>query len=204
MKTTILIFSLLIASILSAQDNKKNTEASKFQNKLNKEFSSNEDSPLTEEDLESFTKLDFFAIDTSFRVTAKLKFHKDSKPFKMTTTTDRLPVYKLYATASFTLKGKLFQLEIYQNEKLTLSPEYEDHLFLPFTDNTNGETSYGGGRYIDLNVPESDQLIIDFNQAYNPYCAYNHKYSCPIPPEVNHLDTEVKAGVMAYNKQGSN
>jgi uncharacterized protein (DUF1684 family) len=200
MKTTILIFSLLIASILSAQDNKKNTEASKFQNKLNKEFSSNEDSPLTEEDLESFTKLDFFAIDTTFRVTAKLKFHKDSKPFKMTTTTDRLPVYKLYATASFTLQGKAFQLEIYQNEKLTLSPEYEDHLFLPFTDNTNGETSYGGGRYIDLNVPEGDQIIIDFNQSYNPSCAYNHKYSCPIPPEVNHLDTEVKAGVMAYNK----
>jgi uncharacterized protein (DUF1684 family) len=200
MKTTILIFSLLIATVLNAQDKKKNTEASKFQTKLNKDFSSNEDSPLTEEDLETFTKLDFFAIDSAFIVTAKLEFHKDSKPFKMATTTDRLPVYKLYATASFTLQGKAFQLEIYQNEKLTLSPEYEDHLFLPFTDNTNGETSYGGGRYIDLNVPEGDQIIIDFNQAYNPYCAYNHKYSCPIPPEVNHLDTEVKAGVMAYKK----
>ncbi len=150
--------------------------------------------------MESFTKLDFFPIDTAFRVTANLKFHKDSKPFKMATTTDRLPVYKLYATASFTLKGEEFELEIYQNEKLTLSPDYEDHLFLPFTDKTNGETSYGGGRYIDLNIPEGDQIIIDFNQAYNPYCAYNHKYSCPIPPEVNHLDTEVMAGVMAYKK----
>ncbi len=200
MKTTILIFSLLIATVISAQDKKKDTEASKFQSKLNKDYSSNEDSPLTEEDLKSFTKLDFFPIDTNFRVTANLKFHKDSKPFKMATTTDRLPVYKLYATASFTLNGKEFQLEIYQNEKLTLSPEYEDHLFLPFTDNTNGETSYGGGRYIDLNIPEGDQIIIDFNQSYNPYCAYNSKYSCPIPPKVNHLDTEVKAGVMAYKK----
>ena len=200
MKTTILIFSLLIATVLSAQDKKKHTEASKFQNKLNKEYSSNEDSPLTEEDLKSFTKLDFFPIDTVFRVTANLKFHKDSKPFKMATTTDRLPVYKLFATASFTINGKEFQLEIYQNEKLTLSPDYEDHLFLPFTDNTNGVTSYGGGRYIDLNIPEGDQIIIDFNQSYNPYCAYNHKYSCPIPPKVNHLYTDVKAGVMAYNK----
>jgi len=199
MKTTILIFSLLLASVLSAQDKKQDAEASKFQNKLNKEFSSNEDSPLTEEDLESFTKLDFFPIDSAFRVTAKLELHKDSKPFKMATTTDRLPIYNLYATASFTLQGKEFKLEIYQNEKLTLSPEYEDHLFLPFTDKTNGETSYGGGRYIDLNIPEGDQIIIDFNQAYNPFCAYNHKYSCPIPPEVNHLDTEIKAGVMAYN-----
>ena len=200
MKTTILIFSLLIATVLSAQGKKKITEASKFQNKLNKEYSSIEDSPLTKEELETFTNLDFFPIDTNFMVLADLKFHKDSKPFKMATTTDRLPVYKLYATASFTIKGKAFQLEIYQNEKLTLSPDYEDHLFLPFTDNTNGEGSYGGGRYIDLNTPEGDQIIIDFNQAYNPYCAYNHKYSCPIPPEVNHLDTEIKAGVMAYNK----
>ena len=200
MKTTILIFSLLIATVLSAQDKKKDSEASKFQNKLNKDYSSNEDSPLTEEDLKSFKNLDFFPIDTAFRVTAKLKLHKDSKPFKMATTTDRLPVYKLYATATFTIKGKEFQLEIYQNEKLTLSPDYEDHLFLPFTDNTNGETSYGGGRYIDLNIPEGDEIIIDFNQAYNPYCAYNHKYSCPIPPEVNHLDTDIKAGVMAYKK----
>ena len=200
MKTTILIFTLLIATVLSAQDKKIDSEASKFQNKLNKNFSSNEDSPLTEEDLKSFKNLDFFPIDTAFRVTAQLKLHKDSKPFKMVTTTDRLPVYKLYATATFTIKGKEFQLEIYQNEKLTLSPDYEDHLFLPFTDNTNGETSYGGGRYIDLNIPEGDQIIIDFNQAYNPYCAYNHKYSCPIPPEVNHVDTDIKAGVMAYNK----
>ena len=200
MKTTILIFTLLIATVLSAQDKKIDSEASKFQNKLNKNFSSNEDSPLTEEDLKSFKNLDFFPIDTAFRVTAQLKLHKDSKPFKMVTTTDRLPVYKLYATATFTIKGKEFQLEIYQNEKLTLSPDYEDHLFLPFTDNTNGETSYGGGRYIDLNIPEGDEIIIDFNQAYNPYCAYNHKYSCPIPPEVNHLDTDIKAGVMAYKK----
>ena len=204
MKKTILIFSLLIASVLYAQDKKKNTDASKFQNKLNKEYSSIEDSPLTEEDLKSFKKLDFFPIDSAFIVAANLEYHKDSKPFKMATTTDRLPVYKLYATATFTIKGKEFQLEIYQNEKLTLSPDYEDHLFLPFTDNTNGETSYGGGRYIDLNIPEGDQLIIDFNQAYNPYCAYNHKYSCPIPPEVNHLDTEIKAGVMSYNKHLSN
>ena len=200
MKTTVLIFSLLIATILSAQDKKIDSEASKFQNKLNKDYSSNEDSPLTEEDLKTFKNLEFFPIDTAFRVTAKLKFHKDSKPFKMATTTDRLPVYKLYATATFTIKGKAFQLEIYQNEKLTLSPDYEDHLFLPFTDKTNGDTSYGGGRYIDLNIPEGDQIVIDFNQAYNPYCAYNHKYSCPIPPEVNHVGTEIKAGVMAYNK----
>jgi len=165
---------------------------------LNKEYASREESPLTDEDLAVFKSLDFFPIDSNYMVSAKLTFHKNSKPFQMKTTTDRLPVYKLYATASFQLKGKNYSLEIYQNEKLMLSPDYEDYLFLPFTDLTNGESSYGGGRYIDLKIPETDSITIDFNQSYNPYCAYNSKYSCPVPPKVNYLDTAIEAGVMAF------
>jgi len=198
MHIRLLVLSLLICNVLFAQKQDPENEIKNFQKKLNKEFSSKADSPLTDEDLKTFKALDFFPVDTTFRVTAKLKFHEDSKPFKMATTTDRLPIYKLYATASFTIKDKEYQLEIYQNQQLVLTVEYEDYLFLPFTDNSNGDTSYGGGRFIDLKVPESDEIIIDFNQAYNPYCAYNHKYSCPIPPKVNHLDVEITAGVMAY------
>lgn len=196
----LLVLSLLFSNVLLSQNGSTINEIEAFQKKLNKEFSSKADSPLTDEDLKTFKALDFFPIDTSYRVTAKLRIHKDSKPFKMATTTDRLPIYKLYATASFTINGKELQLEIYQNQNLVLTPDYENYLFLPFTDNTNGDTSYGGGRFIDLEIPESDEIIIDFNQAYNPYCAYNHKYSCPIPPEINHLDLDVKAGVMAYKQ----
>ena len=76
----------------------------------------------------------------------------------------------------------------------------EDYLFLPFIDDTNGEESYGGGRYIDLRIPEGDTIVIDFNKSYNPYCAYNDKYSCPIVPRINYLALEVRAGVMAFNK----
>ncbi len=199
MKNSLLILSFLCVSVLFAQESKQFKEATKFQQKLNKEFSSKEKSPLTEEDLAVFKALDFFPIDTNFMVTASLTFHKDSKPFKMKTTTDRLPIYKLYATARFQLNGKNYSLDIYQNEKLLLTPDYEDYLFLPFTDLTNGEVSYGGGRYIDLRLPEGDSIVIDFNQSYNPYCAYNEKYSCPIPPKSNHLDTEVLAGVKAFD-----
>lgn len=194
----LIILSLLFSNVLLSQNKAAINEIEDFQKKLNKEFSSKADSPLTDEDLKTFEALDFFPIDTAFTVTAKLSIQKDSKPFKMATTTDRLPIYKLYAIASFVIKGKEYQLEIYQNQKMVLSPDYEDYLFLPFTDSTNGDTSYGGGRFIDLEIPENDEIIIDFNQAYNPYCAYNHKYSCPIPPKVNDLDVEVKAGVMAY------
>ena len=77
---------------------------------------------------------------------------------------------------------------------------YEDYLFLPFLDNTNGEESYGGGRYVEARIPEGDTIIIDFNKAYNPYCAYNEKYSCPIVPRQNYLPIEVKAGVKAFGK----
>jgi uncharacterized protein (DUF1684 family) len=68
---------------------------------------------------------------------------------------------------------------------------------LPFTDLTNGHGSYGGGRYIDLRIPPagSRTIALDFNQAYNPSCAYNHAYSCPVPPPENRLNVAILAGV---------
>src|SRR5690606_22205799 len=101
---------------------------------------------------------------------------------------------------NFQLKGKEYQLNVYQGQDLMKEEGYEDYLFLPFIDDTNGEESYGGGRYIDLRIPEGDSMVIDFNSAYNPYCAYNEKYSCPIVPRENYVDTEVRAGVKAYKK----
>jgi len=199
MKIQLFILSLLFVGVSYAQDSNDLKNAKKFQQKLNKEFSSKEESPLTEEDLANFESLQFFPIDSNFIVNAKLTLHQDSEPFTMKTTTDRLPVYKLYATAKFALMGKAYSLEIYQNEKLVLTPEYEDYLFLPFTDQTNGDSSYGGGRYIDLELPEGDTIIIDFNQAYNPYCAYNHKYSCPVPPKNNDLNVAIMAGVKSFH-----
>jgi uncharacterized protein (DUF1684 family) len=200
MKKTLLIISILFVTLIYSQESKAVKSALKYQSKLNKEFASKEDSPLTEEDLKNFKSLEFFPVDTNFIVKAKLEYKSDSKPFKMKTTTDRLPVYKLYAIATFKIKDVEYKLHIYQNEKLILTAEYIDYLFLPFTDNTNANTTYGGGRYIDLKIPEGETVIIDFNKSYNPYCAYNGKYSCPIPPKVNDLNIEINAGVKAYGE----
>ena len=197
------VLALLLLCLLAGCGPKEMTpldEAMAFQAELNEQFADPEESPLTPEELATFEKLEFFPVDSSFRVLASLTFHEDSQPFMMKTTTDRLPVYRLFATASFTLKGKPYALEIYQNQDLVKDPEYIDYLFLPFTDRTNGNSSYGGGRYMDLTVPQGDEIILDFNQSYNPYCAYNSEYSCPIPPAKNHLDLEVTAGVKAYGK----
>lgn len=200
MKFTLLFLSLLLSTVNFAQEGKKTKDARKFQDKLNQEYASKDKSPLTEEDFKTFKSLDFFPIDTNYRVVARLELIENSEPFKMKTTTDRLPVYKLYAIATFKIKGDQHTLHIYQNQKLIITDEFSDYLFLPFTDQTNGDSTYGGGRYIDLKIPEENTVIIDFNKAYNPYCTYNHKYSCPIPPNENDLKIAIKAGVKAFKK----
>jgi len=169
-----------------------NTE---FRAEMNAEFNDPEESPLTEEDFDTFTELPFFDIDTAFYVIAKFERAVDAEEFEMKTTTDRKPIYKLFGVASFTIKGETFKLQIFQNQKLITNEEYKNHLFLPFTDLTGGEECYSGGRFIDLQIPDGDEIVIDFNKAYNPLCAYNHKYSCPIPPAENFLHVRVAAGV---------
>lgn len=169
-----------------------------FQRNLNKEFSDPETSPLPDRYRKDFNGLDFFRPDTTFIVQATFTRTPDATPFLMPTNTDRMSKEVVYGIVSFQLKGNSYQLEVYQNEELKEDEGYEDYLFLPFTDATNGNETYGGGRYIDLRIPEGDQIVIDFNKAYNPYCTYNKKYSCPIVPSQNALDIEIFAGVKAF------
>lgn len=175
-------------------------QAELFQKKLNKEFSDPESSPLKKKDLASFKTLSFFPIDTSYSVTAKLKRTPNEQPFFMPTTTERMSQEVLYGVASFEIHGEKFSLNVYQNIVLRETEEFKDYLFLPFSDLTNGEETYGGGRYIDLSIPEGDSITINFNKAYNPYCAYDAKYSCPIVPKENNLDYAIEAGVKNYNE----
>ncbi len=172
-------------------------DAKAFQDELNAKYANPEQSPLTKKSLKYFKGLDFYPIDTNYRVEAKFERVKNPEPFEMKTTTERRPVYYVYATAKFKLHGKKYKLRIYQSKGLSETDEFKDYLFLPFTDLSSGAESYGGGRFMDLAIPEGKTIILDFNKAYNPYCAYNDKYSCPIPPKENHLNTYVKAGVKA-------
>ncbi len=187
-----------------AQDSSDIKRVLLFQDELNKEFASEDTSPLTPKDLEHFKSLAFFKIDTSFCIRAKFVRTPYETPFIMKTTTGSEPLYVKYGEAHFTLQDKKYRLNIYQNQGLKAQPEYEDYLFLPFTDVTNGDTTYGGGRFIDLKIPEDDSILIDFNTAYNPYCAYSERYSCPIPPEENDLNLKISAGVKKYKNHPEN
>lgn len=172
----------------------------KFQKETNESFKDPETSPLPDRYRKDFEGLDFFEPDTTYVVKAKFVLTPDAVPFLLPTTTDRKSREVVYGIAHFTLNGSEHQLEVYQSLDLMDDEEYEDYLFLPFLDETNGAETYGGGRYIDLSIPEGDTLVIDFNKAYNPYCVYNKKYSCPLVPRQNYLRTMVRAGVKNFNK----
>lgn len=196
-----IIFLLVLITILScAQEKQPLLGETEWQKELNADFKDATKSPLKEKDRQHFTGLEFFPFDSTFVVTATLTRTPDAKPFKMKTTTDRLPNYVKYGVIAFQIKGKSHKLNIYQNMDLLNKEGYEDYLFLPFLDNTNGDTSYGGGRYVEGSIPDGNDIEIDFNKAYNPYCAYNEKYSCPIVPRVNYLPIAIEAGVKAFGK----
>lgn len=174
--------------------------AEEFQLKLNESFKDSLHSPLLEEDLSHFEALDFYPISEKFFVEATFIRTKKEKPFKMKTSTERTPMYKKYGELHFEIDGKQFKLNVYQNIELVQKPGFNDYLFLPFSDKTNGKETYIGGRYLDMRMPKSKTVIINFNKAYNPYCAYNYKYSCPIVPLENDLAIEIKAGVKKFHE----
>lgn len=167
----------------------------------NDKFSNAETTILAADDFSQFEGLAFYPIDLKYRVEAKFVRTPNEKAFLMPTTTERLPEYVKYGEAYFEIDGKELKLMLYKSTDSWGDPEkYGDQLFLPFTDLTSGDGSYGGGRFIDLIIPKGETIIIDFNRAYNPYCAYNSKYSCPIPPRENDLQVRIEAGVMDFNK----
>jgi len=194
-----IIITILISSFGISQTEKEILEEiEKVQQELNEEYSNPETSILDSLDQLTFKGLHFYPINLKFRVKAKFVRTPDEKPFLMKTSTERLPEYVKYGEAHFIIDGKDLVLNIFQSTDHENEEGYEDYLFIPYTDLTSGDGSYGGGKYIDAKIPEGKTMIIDFNKAYNPYCAYSHRYSCPIPPEENDLLVRIEAGVKAY------
>lgn len=196
----LVVLTVFISSHLFAQtEYEKNIQLQR--DTINMEFGDEEESILKEEDLKGFEGLHFYNIDETFRVKFKFKKIKKGKEFKMKTSTTRLPSYKPYGYLKFKINGEKCKLMVYQSTDLSKTEGYEDYLFVPFTDKTSGETSYGGGRYLDITIGDlSDKdFYLDFNVCYNPYCAYSEKYSCPIPPSENYLDVSILAGAKKWH-----
>jgi uncharacterized protein (DUF1684 family) len=128
----------------------------------------------------------------------------DKEPvFQMPTYSGVTRDYRKFGIATFMHKKKKITLFLYQNMALFRQPQYKDYLFLPFKDETNGFETYGGGRYMDVRIStlKDGKIILNFNKAYNPYCAYGDGFNCPIPPLENHLNFSIKAGERDFKAQ---
>jgi uncharacterized protein (DUF1684 family) len=172
-------------------------EIKKHRKHYKKEFLKDTRSPLQKQDIKH---LRFFDADPAYRLECEFERAEGAKPFEMATYSGITKPYIKYGILTFSIEGQAHQLAVYQSLRLMRIPTYKDHLFIPFKDATNGETTYGGGRYIDisLNDIKDKKLILDFNRAYNPWCAYSDGYNCPIPPRENHLSVSILAGEAAY------
>ena len=153
-----------------------------------------EESPLPDSLKTLFTGLDYFDPNPGFKIRASMEILPGNSVINIPTSDGQVRKYIRYAYARFELQGKPQQVTLLQ----LADGESEGNLFLPFGDLTNGRTTYGGGRYLDLESTTRNKITIDFNLAYNPYCVYNADYSCPIPPSENQLDIEIEAGAKDF------
>jgi len=199
-KNVIIIATILGFQCCIAQNGVYELKVKAYQDSMNHVQSNPKTTQIIEEEFDQFTGLHFFPISTAFVVNAILEESKTHETFKLTYSDDPdVPVYVIYGTVNFTLNGQEYKLGVYQNKKWLDDPVYKSHLFLPFKDWTNGPESYGGGRFMDLRIPDhGDKISLDFNLSYNPPCAYNYYMACPLIPDSNQINTEVSAGIMAY------
>jgi len=206
MKFVATAISIIICLNLNAQTESKSirqeavAEIISFRNELNDQFRDTAKSPLHPDSRASFDSLDFYPINLDYRVSAYLERMPATDTIGLKTSTERIAKYFKYGELHFQIGNDSLKLNVYQNCRVMNNPEYADHLFLLFADESNGVSTYGGGRFMDLEIPEGDTLILDFNQCYNPYCAYRDGWSCPRPPDENHLRISIKAGVRDYGQ----
>lgn len=145
--------------------------------------------------LRRFHHLLYYAPDPAFDVTAKLERIPDPQPVTMLTSRNLRKQFYRYARLSFSVDGTACTLTAY---KMNLTGPESDMLFVPFTDRTSGDTTYGAGRFLDIREPKGDTVMVDFNEAYNPLCNYSPAYNCPVPPAENALPVAIRAGEKTY------
>ena len=148
-------------------------------------------SPLTQDQKATFSGLKYFTENSDLRFELPVEIFDSNETVEMQTSTGDVAEYLVWGKIQFDVEGESAQLTIFSNT-------HGHGYFLPFTDATSGEETYGAGRYVEIDVLEEDGVAIDFNMAYNPYCAYNEDWSCPLTPFENRLQVTIRAGEMKF------
>jgi uncharacterized protein (DUF1684 family) len=152
-------------------------------------FGHHPQSPLTREQKQGFHGLEYFPEDPNLRLEVQVDEFPPKDSFEMQTSTGDVQTYERFGKFRFNVDGQEAELTIYQNE---------NGFFLPFVDSLAGKETYPAGRYLEPEPLTSDRFLVDFNLAYNPYCAYNEMWSCPITPAENRLKVPIRAGEKMY------
>jgi uncharacterized protein (DUF1684 family) len=168
----------------------------KIREQKDKDFKYANSSPLTEEQKQKFQVLDYFMPDEKYKVQATLVLTQNDSVYKYLTTTNEIRRFYKYAYLDFSIDNNPQRLILLKSAEAGIAQYY----FLAFKDLTSGTETYGGGRYLDIDKPKSNTVEIDFNKSYNPYCAYNDLFSCPMPPDENNLSIRILAGERVYGK----
>ncbi len=159
-------------------------------------FWRSDDSPVPYEERHRSKGLSYFTVDPKFRVKAHLTRYESPDTVILPTSTGTQEEYLKYGAFEFTIDGRLCRLIAFKAVKR----EDGDSLFVPFRDKTSGRESYAAARYLDIPEVSGSEYIVDFNVAYNPYCAYSDGYVCPLPPQENTLNVEIRAGEKRLHK----
>jgi uncharacterized protein len=188
MKQFLALLTLLTGFSAAAQSYSQKLAEKRRMNNLEMMFE-----VLDSAEVKTFEGICYFPIDTSYIVKAEFK-RKKGKKFAMPMTKQRLVYYRQYGTLTFTIRDTACELAVYENLELKGRKNYKNYLFLPFRDGTTAISTYGGGRYLDIQKSKATTWTIDFNLAYHPYCVYSYRYSCPIPPAENTIAPHIRAG----------
>jgi uncharacterized protein len=190
---------LLFLPFIAHSQNQYIKNVLEHRKETNAEYKDTLRSPLKNNQVAVFDSLNYFYPIEKWKIQAI--FTKEiGGPFDMTTSAGKTKRFRQYGKLRFIIEGAVYELAIYQNLQLMTNPIYKDYIFIPFTDLTNGEETYGGGRYIEAKTPTSGVFELDFNYCFNPYCHYTTGYNCPIPPKENFLDLKIEAGEKVYKE----
>ncbi len=144
-------------------------------------------SPLTDQQRKSFVKLKYYGINQLLKFQVELKQYEEQNKIDIMTSKGIVQEHIRFGYVEFEIFSKKYSLNVFTQQD-------SDHLFVPFKDKTNGIETYGAGRYVELEHISNNYYTLDFNSAYNPYCAYNDNWVCPLTPFENNLSVEIRAG----------
>ena len=167
-------------------------ELENFRREKDDFFRTNRQSPLTKEQKRDFAGLNYFPYASELRVQVTVEVFPEQEHIQMQTSTGDVQEYTRYGRFGFQVDGTEAALTIYQSD---------GEFFLPFVDSLAGKETYGAGRYLEPFDLGENRFLIDFNYAYNPYCAYNEAWSCPLTPFENRLKVPIRAGEKIFHEE---